>query len=371
MNIQHLIEKSEKIVEVRFGVAIEKSSYKVYEDSAWAEFLRETGSDSDSHGIYLPRTLSAHLKEHSQFLPVNLLHEYFGHGLFCEHSAIGQRIVSLERRLEETEKKILGLQELPSRNHYKVDETSPFFEEYKTQREEFQQFFYQNIHNYEGFAMWLEHFLAKETGQEPLFLHKMEKLIHPEYRNLLEAFHRFSENKGNFALIAQLGFPKYYDDDTVVGTLRRMYEEDFQTIRLGILYGSKKPYSDIDLFLVSDRIESARNHWLDVYAVSPEEFEHGLKMLSIAVTDPLFSGRTIIGDPAYHEQLKNRILKQPITQNAINYNIQKSEEQKEIALMYPEGSKERDIALSYERSFKSNAEALREGKKILTLKCTD
>ena len=368
MDLTNLVLESEEALLSEFSIKPERSNYCIHSDNEWQAFLINTGSHPDSHGVYFPRDLSAHLKKSSEFLPINLLHEYFGHGLFCEHSTIGQRIVSLEQDLAETEKEMLNLAELPEQHHFQVDETNPNFQRYKKQREELQQFFSQNVHNYEGFAMWLEHFLSKATNQAGLFEQKMDKLVHPGYKKLFEQFHNFSEQYGNFILIAQLGFPKYYDDDTIIETLRKIYKGDFDSIELVILYGSQKPYSDIDLFVVSDRIQSGYNHWLDVYARTPQEFKVDLANLSIAVTDPLFSGRIIIGDSEYQTQLKQKVLNQPITKEAIQYNIAQSEEQARIALMYPEDSKERKIAENYQESFRRNAEELQKGNKILTLR---
>lgn len=215
--------------------------------------------------------------------------------------------------------------------------------------------------------MWLEHFLSKATNNELLFGQNMDELVHPDYKKLFEEFYDFSTQNGNFALIAQLGFPKYYDDNTIVETLRKLYKGDFETIDFAILYGSKKPYSDIDLFVVSDKIQSCYNHWLDIFARTPEDFENDLSHFSIAITDPLFSGRTIVGDSEYQEHLKQKILNQPITQEAIQYNLTQSEEQGRIALLYPEDSKERSIAQSYQESFRRNAEELQKGNKMLTL----
>jgi len=318
MNLTNLVLESEEVLLSEFGIKPEKSIYQVHPDNEWFEFVRKSGSLPESHGIYLPRTLSAHLREDSEFLLVNLLHEYFGHGLFCEHAITGQKIVSLEQSLVETEKQIFGLSELPEEQHFQIDTNNHFFEQYKDQREKLQRFFSQNVHNYEGFAMWLEYFLSKAINQEDLFERKMDELVHPDYKKLFEQFLTFSENNGNFALIAQLGFPKYYDDNTIVDTLRRIYKDNFDSIQLAILYGSGKPYSDIDLFIVSDKIPSCYNPWLDIYARTPSDFETDSINFSIAVTDPLFSGKTIIGNSNYQQQLQQRILNQPITQEAIN-----------------------------------------------------
>lgn len=366
MGLNNLVLESEEVLLSEFRIKPERSNYTVHSD--WNGFVNGTGSHPDSHGVYLPRDLSAHLKESSEFLAVNLLHEYFGHGLFCEHAISGQRIVSLEKALEKTEKEMLNVSELPAHQKFQVDETNPFFEKYKSQREELQQFFSQNVHNYEGFAMWLEHFLSKATNKEVLFEQKMDELVHPDYKKLFEKFFSFSEQNGNFALFAQLGFPKYYNHVTIIDTLKKFYKDDFESIELAIIYGSQKPHSDIDLFIVSDKVQSSYNNWLDIYTRTPKEFEEDLSHFSIAVTDPLFSGRAIIGNSDYQEQLKQRVLHQPITQEAIQYNLTQSDEQARISLMYPKNSKERRIAESYQESFRRNAEELQRGNKILTLR---
>jgi hypothetical protein len=366
MILQSLVLEAEEVLLSEFRIKPERSTYTAHSD--WNGFVNTTGSHPGSHGVYLPRDLSAHLQESSEYLHVNLLHEYFGHGLFCEHTIPGQRIVSLEQALAETEKEMLNISALQAVQRFQVDERNPYFERYKKQREETEQFFSQNIHNYEGFAMWLEHFLSNATNKEDLFDKKMDELVHPDYKKLFEQFLSFSEQNGNFALIAQLGFPKYYNDNKIIETLRKLYKEDFNSIELAILYGSQKPYSDIDLFIVSNKVQSSYNHWLDIYARTPEEFKKDLSHFSIAVTDPMFSGRTIIGNSEYQEQLKQRVLSQPITLEAIQYNLTQSEEQANIALMYLGGSKEKRIAESYQESFRRNAEELQRGNKILTLK---
>ena len=367
MGLQKLLLDSEEILLSEFKIKPEESYYKVYQDDEWKFFLNKIGAKPDVHGVYLPRDLSANVGGSSKYFKINLLHEYFGHGLFCEHALPGQKIVSLEKNLARIESKMQSEDGSLNQNHFQVDETNPYFVSYRKQREELEKFFYSNLHNYEGFAMWLEHFLSKNTNHEEMFEQKMDRLVHPDYEELFEKFLSFSEQYGNFALIAQLGFPKYYDDGTLANTLNNVFGDDFDSVELAILYGSQKPYSDIDLFVVSDKINSAYNSWLDIYARNRQEFKHDLRNLSIAVTDPIFSGRVIKGDPRYQAQLQHDILNQPISQKAIEYNYRKSKEQGRIALMYPEGSREKIAALSYEKSFRVNADRLQQGEKMLTV----
>ena len=359
MKLNDLILRSEEILLSEFNIKPEKSKYEIHSDN---EYLNK--SEQTSQGVYLPRSLTAHLKKSSKFLQVNLLHEYFGHGLFCEHAIPGQKIVSLEKSLEETEKEMLGVTKLPKNSHFQVNSNNPLFNKYVTKRGELKEFLSQNLHNYEGFAMWLEHFLAEKLNKKSLFDKKMSK-VHPDFKELFEQFHDYSEVNGNFALISKLGFPKYYNSNTLVDTLRKMYKKNFDSIKLVVLCGSKKPYSDIDLFIVSDKIKSTYNFWLDIVAKTTNELEKELTNFSIEVSNPLFKGILIMGDPGYHEQLKKRLLNQPITKEAIKYNFQESEEQGRIGLMYPEGSRERRTALGYQKSFGKNARELEKGNRIL------
>ena len=78
MNLQKLVLESEEVLLAEFSIKPEKSVYQVHSDNKWFEFVKKTGSHSDSQGVYLPRTLSAHLKKTSEYLQVNFFHEYFG-----------------------------------------------------------------------------------------------------------------------------------------------------------------------------------------------------------------------------------------------------------------------------------------------------
>ncbi len=160
--------------------------------------------------------------------------------------------------------------------------------------------------------MWLEYFLSKSTNQVDLFEQKMDKLVHPGYKKLFEQFHDFANKYGHLAIMAQLGFPKFYDKEKILALLKRLYGSAFDNIDFIVLYGSQKPDSDIDLFIVSTN--PSRNYfngWLDIYELNREEFYHALRHFDISVTDPLFSGKLIYGDKNNFEQLKQQVLEQP------------------------------------------------------------
>ena len=73
MNLKNLILESEEILLSEFRIKPEKSTYTIH--SCWNDFVINTSSHPDSHGVYFPRDLSAHLRESSEFLSVNFLIE--------------------------------------------------------------------------------------------------------------------------------------------------------------------------------------------------------------------------------------------------------------------------------------------------------
>ena len=129
MNLNRIIEESERVLLQEFKVIPERSTYVLHQD--WDTFLAKTGTTVRPHGIYLPRMFSANLNVNSPYLLVNLLHEYFGHGLFCEYSFIGQRIVSNEERLMEIEKEILSLDKFPIDEILQIPLDHPLIPKYR------------------------------------------------------------------------------------------------------------------------------------------------------------------------------------------------------------------------------------------------
>lgn len=204
MKLEKLIREAEEIVFSEFGILPEKSTYDIHGD--WHDFAERTGSHPDSHGVYFPRDLSAHVKEGSEYLPVNLMHEYLGHGLYCEHSVPGRKIVALEKELEDIEKEILAVEGLPKKIHFQISSENPYFDDYKAKKDELENHFIQNIQVYEGFAMWLENHLAEKTGYENMFAKKMDRLVHDDYGRLLQHFSDYSDADGNLRLLEAVGF---------------------------------------------------------------------------------------------------------------------------------------------------------------------
>jgi hypothetical protein len=159
--------------------------------------------------------------------------------------------------------------------------------------------------------------------------------------------------------------PKYYDGNKIKNLIEKIYgQEKIKNSRLGILYGSRKPYSDIDLFIVSDDIENFDNEWLDIFSKTPGEFEEHLRLFAVSLRDPLLKGELIFGDRVYFKEAKERWLTQQIREEAIKYNIQRHLELKETAEISSLGDEKRAIAKNYSESYLKNALALRQGRRM-------
>lgn len=342
MNLSHLLQECSEILVSDFKIQPIASTYSIYPKEMWNTFLQQTGSSNGCQGVYFPLSQSAHLLEDTELLPVNFFHEYFGHGLFCEYAMAGQEIVRREQMYAH----------VPS----------------PQAKQDLEQFAQHNYLLYEGFAMWMESYLARTAKHASLFEKKLEGLVHADNRRILDQFLTYEQRFGLFALMAHAGFPKEYNASTLKDLLRKLYPDHFDSIELCLLYGSQKPYADIDLFLVSPVIPSSRNYWLDIYARTPAQFGHDVDMLSIAVTDPLFTGMLVVGTDEQLSVMQQRILATPITEVVITYQHTQADEQARIALLYPPLSEERRIAESYAQSFRANATAFREGRKLWTFR---
>lgn len=350
--LHELILEASDYVDLEFNLKLTKSRIKLYSSEEW-ELFYETNKNSiaglqENHeGLYIPNNYLAYLKNDSKFLINNAFHELFGHGLFCEHSCIGKNLVEI---IHENKDNVYLL----------YSEINSNIQPYGLTKH--------NIWNYEGFAIWLEELLSKETNNEQSFSKKKQETPN-EYITLLDLFKEAEEKLTRFGFMSQLGFPKIYSQDKLVNTIKQLYGPSFENIQLIVLYGSKKPESDIDLFVVSkNKSQNIFNGWLDIYELNTLEFNYMVSCLDISVTDPLFSGTLIWGDINQFAQIKDIIKTMPITQKAIAHNINAAEKQEELLPYFEHKPREKKICLSYMQSYKTTAQEFYRGNKVLTLK---
>lgn len=184
-----IIDQGNQLVNDKLGIVPIKSNYSLYTSNGWIDFCTNRNENPEIESLYLPRTYSAHLKDKTDFLDIYLLHEYFGHGLFCEYSKIGRKIVKFEKELAELEKLMLGVDELPENQKITITSQNPYFRQYQMLRKEFQKYSQEHSLYYEGFAYWLQADLSKLLN----LINKWEELKEKLPRPIKELSHQVEE----------------------------------------------------------------------------------------------------------------------------------------------------------------------------------
>lgn len=354
---KYLLDSSNEFYQDLLGYIPEQTSLQQIPENQWNKFASSRGLNPNSSGIYLPRNQTAVIQEQN---PLSLFHEYCGHGLYSEQSLSGRKLVDLEKRLLEEEK-----QEFSS-GSFTLEDLRRFRKQNKT-FQELDKFRKQNLLQYETFAIWTEYLLSGENGLRDLFGRKYDSLQGQEKKAVDSAIN-FSEQYGNLATFYASGLARRTTPERVKRLLEDVCNGEIDSIKFGILFGSKREFSDIDIYLVSDEIEPFSSDWIDARVHTKKRFEEGIRNFDIRVTDPLFSGEYIFGDKIYLEEQKQRLEEQLITQEAIQYNFQRS---KDYGNLKKENFELCDQVVnqeSYAETYLANALALREGKKLFSKK---
>jgi len=286
-------------------------------------------------GFFQPRLLRANVSNVPESTLLSReIHEYLGHGSYCEHARNGRRIVRYEQELSYLEEQLIGRKldedvrvsirigderELIDSDQNNcilyVDKDNFWLQQYLRVQEEYKCFFRENLLSYEGFAVWLEEFLLRRLGREDVWLLRQEEIRDTEYELFFRKFKKEEEN-GLLSLIYKVGFPKKFDRENV---LRVVSEHlNLEDLSLLILYGSRKEYGDIDLLAVGegDRVYTED---LDIICVSEEEFVKRLGLFDIELTEPLFTGEVVLGDKRRVKRLKERVIGEEFSEEAFNY----------------------------------------------------
>lgn len=357
IKIEHLVDSSNQFYHKLLGYKPAQTSLQQVIESEWNKFAKAKGLNPNSSGIYLPRNQTSVIQQGN---PLSLFHEYFGHGFYCEQTLSGRKLVDLEKKLLEEEKREF------SKGQFIIEDVQKF----RAKSETFQKldaFKQRNLVQYETFAIWTEYLLSKELGLKDEFGMKYYSLK-KEDKEAVDSVIDFSEQYGNLATFYASGLARRITLERVGRLLGDIYKDKLQDVRLALLYGSRKEFSDIDVFMVGEDIPKIRNNWIDVVSCSPMEFEEKRSLFDVEMTDPLSSGEVIFGDRNYLEQQKERLAVQPITEESVRYNLQEAEEQENIAYQFSEDSDERRIALAYSETSRLTAENLRQDKRIFTKK---
>ncbi|MDP1695309.1 MAG: hypothetical protein Q8L29_00145 [archaeon] len=337
-----------------------RSKLFILEDKDWNNLCNQNNLKKEVSGIFLPRNMSAYVKENNEFLPLNIIHELYGHGLFFEFSKRGRFFTKLEEKLFREEKKLLKGRRFSMAELEEARKQSSTFSLLKKTEQESSTFI-------EAFAIWTEKYLSDNFGLGELFRKKYEEKM-PEIEKMIEEFEDFRKRHGEKAIFYESGFPKYYDSKSLALFLRRFLGNKLSEEDICMVYGSRKPYSDIDVLHVSKTPINHTNRILDIYGFTPRLLDYRIKLFDISVTDPIISGEIVIGSEDWLGDKMNQLLTQPITMEAIYYNIIRAKEQTVLAKEQPVDSKLYYEGMSYADTCMKNALALKQGKRLLTKK---
>jgi len=355
--IKDFLDSSNKFYQDLLGYKPEQTSLQQIPETRWYKSAKLKGLNPNSLGIYLPRSQTAIIRGEN---PLSLFHEYFGHGLYCEQNLTGKKLVELEKKLLEEEKQELKTKKFTLRDLQNFRQQNPIFQELKD-------FWQRNLRRYELFAIWTEYLLSGEHGLRDSFEIKYDFLTR-EAREAIDSIIDFSKQYGNLATFYAQGMARRTTPERVKKLLGDIYKDKIKFITFALLYGSRKEFSDIDIYLISDEIKPFSSDWIDVRVHTQRRFEKGIINFDVRVTDPLFSGEFIFGNRDYFEQQKQVLKNQQITEEAISYNFQKSENYKKFVEKDFELCDQVENPLSYSQTYLANAIALREGKKLFTKK---
>jgi hypothetical protein len=353
--IRTLLDSSNQFYKDLLGYKLEQTSLQQIPQNQWNEFSTQRGLNPNSSGIYLPRNQTAIIQEEN---PLSLFHEYFGHGLYCEQNLIGRKLVDLEKKLLEEEKQEFFNSRFTLEDIQKFRQKKPTFQELENFRQE-------NLGKYELFAIWTEYLLSSEHALKDLFERKYDSLSGQE-KEAVDSVIGFSEQYGNLATIYAQGMARRTTAKRVRRLLGGTYgNEAVNNSKLVLLTGSKKPFSDIDLFASSDYLRSAKNDWLDLVVFDEEDFERRIGLFEVQLTLPIMEGEFVAGDENYLQQKIRQLQEQPITEEAIKHNFEKSDKER-IASEETNDEEQKRVFSSYSKSYLANALALRRGLRLFS-----
>ncbi|MCK4996827.1 hypothetical protein KAS08_00855 [Candidatus Pacearchaeota archaeon] len=353
IKIEHLIETSNYFYQNLLGYKPEQTSLQQVPKNQWSEFTNTRGLNPNSSGIYLPRNQTAVIQQNN---PLSLFHEYFGHGLYCEKSQNGQALVNLEKKLLEEERQEFSSKKFTLEDIQKFRAGSQAFQGLDEFRKE-------NLAQYETFAIWTEYLLSEKHNLKEKFGKKYDSFSREE-KEAIDSVINFSESYGNLATFYASGLARKTTPKRIESLLEDIYKDKLKDVEFALIYGSKKDFSDIDVFMVGKTPQESHSDWLDVKYKSHKEFNNGLKNFDVRTCNPLMTGEFIFGDKNYFEKSKQKVLTQLITEKAIKHNLKWFHRMQRLK---DKNSKDNFLTNKfgdYSQTYLGNALALRKGIKL-------
>lgn len=354
--MKDLIIQASEILEEKFKIKPEKTKLHIYNNIQ--EFLNKT-RNPQALSIFFPKDISAHVPIDRLDL---ILHEYHGHGLYCEYTPYGKKMVEHEIKLpkmsEEDIKKALYIHE--------------YFKLY-----------------FEGHALWTEEFLLKSLGKEDIFKLRLKELenltfksiFYPEIKTQKEVYNEakgFENKNGIYDFWYSLGFPRQFDKQTLIEIAKEKLNSRFDKLVFLIHFGSKNKEGDIDLCaILEDDVKLDKyNHsrTIDLSQFNYSDLLKRIRLFDIPIVQPFLTGELIFGDKFNFKKLKNKLKTEKPTIEAIKYLQNKSKWCFDYAIkyntrldLYPHKYGIVLNNLAYALSFFESAKRYEQGISVLTL----
>ncbi|GEM_PF-4932372 len=268
-----------------------------HNENSWKEYVSTNSLNYQADGVFIPESMQAHVCKERKFSEVTTLHEYIGHGLFYQHAELGRALREkyVEQENLKGEYKVKAKAELEG----VIKERRPFIE---------------------GFALWTEKYLLKSLNQTKKWKQRHTTYKKDELKNL-EVVEKEENKFGALGIFYGTGIPKNYNSAEIIQICNSYFKEKAKEIELIILFGSRKPKSDIDLLVVGNLPEEqVYTSWLDMHVQPSELFTVNITNFDLLTLSAIANGSAVMGNKNTLSQLKEKIKKQPSTLNAINYN---------------------------------------------------
>jgi hypothetical protein len=355
ISMRNLLGETDKFYKNFLGYTPEQTSLGQVPEVQWNEFTFQSGLNPNYSGVYLPRNQMAFIRGEN---PLSLFHEYFGHGLYCEQNLLGRKLVSLEKKLlDEEKKKFLN-------SKFTLEDLQNF--RYQNQTfQELEKFKEENLGRYELFAIWTEYLLSGEYNLRENFERKYDSLQKQE-KEVVDSIIDFSNEYGNLATMYAQGMARRTTPERVKKLLEDVYKEKLQDVKLSLLYGSKKEFSDIDVFMIGRNPKEFHSDFLDVRMQSFRDVKKGFRNFDVRIVVPIMGGEIIFGDRGYFENLRLNVLSQEIGEAAINHNLTWSFRMQRLREENSQDDFLRKKFEDYSKTYLANALALKEGRKLFT-----
>ncbi|MFA5175866.1 MAG: hypothetical protein WC413_01215 [Candidatus Nanoarchaeia archaeon] len=354
--MKDLVIQASEILEDKFKIKPEKSSLYIYEDIK--ELLAKT-RNPQALSIFFPKDISAHVPKGRLDL---IFHEYHGHGLYCEHTGYGKKMVEDEKIVTQMSKEDIK----------KALQMHEFFKLY-----------------FEGHALWTEEFLLNKLGKEDLFKIRLKELenltfssaYHPELKTQKDVYteaKKFEQEKGIYDFWYTLGFPRQFDKKTLLEIAKEKLNSRFDKLVFLIHFGSKNKEGDIDLCaILEDGVnleEYLHSRTIDLSQFNYKDAINKIKLFEIPLIQPILTGELIFGDENNFQKLKTEIKTAKPSTKAIKYLQGRSQWCFDYAIKfaelfdsYPHAPEIVLNNLAYALSFFESAKRYKNGSKVLTL----